>query len=159
VFAASINDNRRMLTTLPSRWAVRSATVALWALAAAGAAFWGLRLSAGGPQAAARAVAPGAAVPSDPAAIARLMGGGPAQASAPVASVASRFQLVGVVGQGARNGIAVLAIDGKPARPYRVGAAVDDALVLLAVEGRRAMIGPAGAQAPSLTLELPPLRK
>lgn len=148
-----------MLTTLPSRWAVRGATFALWTLAAMSAAFWGLRLSAGAPQVPTGAVASGAAIAPDPAAIARLLGGTPVHVAMPAASVGSRFQLVGVVAQGSRNGIALIAVDGKPARPFRVGASLDDNLVLLAVEGRRALVGPAGAQAPALTLELPPLRK
>jgi general secretion pathway protein C len=145
----------RMLTTLPSKWAVRGATFALWMLAAMAAAFWGLRMSAGTPPAPTGGVPGVAPIASDPAAVARLLGGGPVQAGAAMPSMASRFQLVGVVAQGQRNGIALLAIDGKPARPFRVGASLDQGLVLLAVEGRRAMIGPPGAQAPAMTLELP----
>jgi general secretion pathway protein C len=55
--------------------------------------------------------------------------------------------------------MALIAVDGKPARPFRVGATIDEGLVLQAVEGRRARLGP-GVDAPStLTLELPPVRR
>jgi general secretion pathway protein C len=106
--------------------------------------------------------APRAVAAADAAAIARLLGSTPAAAvqSAPAASLASRFQLVGVVA-GARSGggAAVLSVDGKPARPYRVGTSIDDGLVLQSVQGRTATLAATPDGPAVLTLELPPLRQ
>jgi general secretion pathway protein C len=54
------------------------------------------------------------------------------------------------------GGAAVIAVDGKPARPYRVGSTIEEGLVLQSVRGRQAMLGPAAGPA-LVTLELPPL--
>jgi general secretion pathway protein C len=152
-----------MLTPSPATWTVRGATFALWALAAASSAYWGLKL--GGVQPAGSTPAPPtrpvAAV--DPMAIARLLGGTPSAAAlaAPmaVASLASRFQLVGVVaGATSGRGAAVISVDGRPARPFRVGTQVDEGVVLQSVRGRQAVLAPvSGSEV--VTLELPPLRK
>jgi general secretion pathway protein C len=146
-----------MLSPSPS-WTVRGATFALWLLAAASAAYWGLQLGAGPARVAPPADAAHGLAAVDPGAIARLLGGvGAAPAAAPLPSLASRFALVGVVaGERSGGGAAVIAVDGRPARPFRVGSAVDEGLVLQSVQGRRAVLGPPGGAA-ILTLELPPL--
>ncbi|MBY0455495.1 MAG: general secretion pathway protein C [Burkholderiaceae bacterium] len=146
-----------MVKNSESRWAVRLTTLALWALAAASAVYWGLRLSA---PSAGLAVSAAAAAPvaPDAQAVARLLGVGPAVAmpTAPVASAGSRFALLGVLsGRSSGGGAALIAIDGQPAKPFRVGAVVDAGLVLLALEPRQARLGAAGGPA-SLTLEMPP---
>ena len=54
------------------------------------------------------------------------------------------------------EGVALIAVDGKPAKAYAVGSRLDGELVLQAVSLRTASIGTAqGAMA--VTLELPPL--
>ncbi|MDF1480566.1 type II secretion system protein N [Extensimonas sp. H3M7-6] len=137
-------------------WGVRLATLVLWAFAAASVAYWGLRL-AGRPQdAALPAVATAAAAP-DVQAIARLFGAGaaPVAAAVPQPSLASRFKLVGVLaGQQSGGGAALIAVDGKPPKPYRVGAQVEDGLVLLPLGQREARLGPPEGPA-AFTLELP----
>lgn len=149
-----------MVTTMPSSSAARAAAFALWMLAAGSAVFWGLRLSGGTPPI--RAVAAGGRPPPpvDPAAVTRLLGGGaPAATAVAAPSLASRFALVGVVA-GARSGggAAVISVDGKPAKPFRVGSPVEEGLVLQSVKGRTAVLAP-GMQGPAtLTLEVP-LRK
>jgi general secretion pathway protein C len=148
-----------MLTTTPSSWTVRGTAFALWLLVAASAVYWGLKLAAR--PAAVSAPAPGrATVAVDPGAVARLLGGAPVGAVAAAPSLASRFSLVGVVA-GARSGggAAVISVDGKAAKPFRVGSAVDENLVVRSVEGRRAVLGAPGEGPPALTLELPPPRK
>jgi len=148
-----------MVSNSQSRWAVRSATFFLWGLAAASAAYWALKLSR--PQSFAAAPAVRATAPADAAAVARLLGFSPRAAlpSAPAPGLASRFALVGVVAGPSRRGAALIAIDGKPARPFRVGSVLEDGLLLQAVEGRRAVLA-ASAEGPALlTLELPVLRK
>lgn len=137
-------------------WGVRLATFVLWLLAAASVAYWGLRL-AGRPQDAALPAVAAAAAAPDVQAIARLLGAGaaPVAAAAPQPSLASRFALIGVLaGQQSGGGAALIAVDGKPPKPYRVGAQVEDGLVLLALGLREARLGPPGGPA-TLTLELP----
>jgi general secretion pathway protein C len=95
-------------------------------------------------------------VPADPAAVARLLGASPAStAAAPVASLASRFVLVGVVASPSHKGAALIAVDGKPAKPFRVGSAVDDRLVLQSVGSRRAVLAESTDGPAVVTLELP----
>lgn len=151
-----------MLTQSPATWTVRGATFALWALAAASVAYWVFQLGGGSAGLNAPVPPPRQVAAGDPAAIARLLGSTPAAAAvaAPAASLASRFQLLGVAaGASSGRGAAVIAVDGKPGRPYRVGQAIEEGLLLQAVQGRRATLA-ASADGPAvLTLELPPLRK
>ena len=147
-----------MLTLTPATWTVRGATLALWALAAASAVFWGLKL--GGTSAPVLAPLPPAraVLSADPGAIARLLGGSPdvATATASQPTLASRFQLVGVVaGERSGAGAAVISVDGRPARPYRVGTSLDQGLVLQSVRGRSASIATSMSAQPLLTLDLP----
>lgn len=144
-----------MLMKSQSQWGLRLATFSVWALAAASAVYWGLKFVAA-PQAAAVAVPEAKAVPADPARTALLLGAVPAVATAaPVVSVASRFALVGVVAGVSHAGAALIAVDGKPAKPYRVGSVVEDGYVLQSVAPRRAVLAEAMDAAPALTLELP----
>jgi general secretion pathway protein C len=147
-----------MVSNSSSRWTVAGATFAVWALVAASAVYWGTRLSSAGGGSVAPAVVRTAA-PADPAVVARVLGAGPALATAgPAASPASRFSLLGVVASNGRDGAALIAVDGRPARPYRVGAQVEEGLVLQSVEPRRVALGSTPDGPPSVTLELP-LRK
>lgn len=146
-----------MLTPTPATRTVRGATLALWALAAGSVAFWGLKL--GGTSSPVLAPLPARAVlAGDPGAIARLLGGAPAMAAATPSqpTLASRFQLVGVVaGERSGAGAAVISVDGRPARPYRVGSSLDQGLVLQSVHGRSASIASSMSAPPLLTLQLP----
>ncbi len=148
-----------MVSTLQSRWAVAGSTFVLWALVAASAVYWGLKLTAR-----AGAVAAPVAVrtppPADPVAVARLLGSSPkGPEGVPVASVSSRFVLTGVVASRNRQGAALIAVDGKPAKPFGVGAAVEEGLVLQSVEGRRAVLAATMEGPATVTLELPATRK
>jgi general secretion pathway protein C len=98
-------------------------------------------------------------VPVDPVAVARLMGSSPAAIGTPAPSVASRFTLVGVVAGQAHGGAALIGVDGKPAKPFRVGTPVTEGLLLQAVEPRRALLAPSMEAPAAVTLDLPPLRK
>ncbi|MBP6598950.1 MAG: general secretion pathway protein C [Giesbergeria sp.] len=148
-----------MAKNTDNRWALRLATLALWLLAGASVVYWGLRLSA--PAAGVPVPAAAAALPQpDAAALARLLGvmalDAPAVVAAPVASVASRFALVGVLaGRSSGAGAALIAVDSQPAKPFRVGAKVDAGLVLQSVGARQARLG-AALRGPTLvTLEIP----
>ena len=156
------NDNPAMhkqtVNHTPRRWWLRWVTFALAALAAASATVWGLKLSAQG--GAVQTSGPVAALAlSDPQAMARALGGGMAGAAAPgapeAAPLSKRFKLVGVVAGPAPKGYALIAVDGKPAQPFRVGAVLEDGLMLQSVAPRSAALA-ASREAPALvTLELP----
>ncbi len=153
------NDNPGMVSTLQSKWAVAGSTFVLWGLVAASGAYWAMKLGSGG----ASAPTPPASrspAPADPAAVSRLLGATPRPADAgPVASLSSRFVLLGVVASKGQQGTALIAVDGRPPKPFRVGANVDETLVLQSVEGRRAVLAP-NMQAPAaLVLDLPAVRK
>jgi general secretion pathway protein C len=146
----------------PATLTLRGATLALAALAAGSAVFWGLRLGAAPAGLDVPAPPPRPVAAADPAAIARLLGSAPVAGAVPVAapSLASRFQLLGVAaGVASGGGAAVISVDGKPARPYRVGAAIEEGLVLQSVKGRTATLAATPVGPPLLTLELPPVRQ
>ena len=151
---------------MQSIWPPRAATLVVWLLAGASTVFWGLRLmSVAPPDPAVSEIRssgqPGDSV-ADTAALARLLGAGTvvASATAAPAPVASRFALTGVIAQHQRAGaapvgVALISIDGKPARPYRVGDRLDEAYLLQSV-GSASVVLAAFAQAPpGLTLSLP----
>jgi general secretion pathway protein C len=90
----------------------------------------------------------------DTTAAARSLGAMPVQAVA-APSLASRFQLIGVLDGGPNAGAALIAVDGKLPKPFRVGALVADGLVLQGTETKRVSLG-SGVHGPSaLTLDLP----
>lgn len=130
----------------------------LWALVAASALYWGLRLFTP-----AKPLPPQTGVASLNAAprgdLTRLFGVDapppPVEAAPPPST---RFQLVGVVAPrgGAQGGVALIAVDGKPARAYRVGATVEGDTVLQQVRQRGASLGPRDGVA-NVSLEIPPL--
>lgn len=140
----------------PARWPAASATLGLWALAAASVVFWGLRLSAPNDGLAPPAVIAPPVSAIDSAAVAQLFGVLPAQAVVKnQPDAASRFALMGVIADSAQRGAALIAVDGKPARPFRVGMSVGEGYVLQSVGVRQATLG-ASIDAPAaLTLQLP----
>ena len=126
---------------------------AVWALVAGSALFWGLRLFVKAPQAPVQTSLAelGASARGD---LKRVFGPDPvvvAQATEPEPAANARFQLIGVVsprGSGADNqGLALIAVDGKPAKAYRVGSVVDGQTVLQSVRARGAALGPRGGAA------------
>jgi general secretion pathway protein C len=141
----------------------RLSAFVLWALVAATAVFWGLRLWVTAPAAPAYAVPVGeaTAVRGD---LSRLLGSAPVATTAAAVSpeASSRFRLLGIMApKGASadaeaHGVALIAVDGKMAKAYAVGAHLDTDLVLKSVSLRTASIGSAQG-APAITLELPPL--
>jgi general secretion pathway protein C len=152
-----VHDNRRMLARL-------SAFV-IWAVVAATAVFWGLRLFVRAPSAPLHtaSLADTGAVRGD---LTRLLGVTPtASAEAPMAQpeLASRFRLVGVMAPrpaaasaGSQQGVALIAVDGKPAKAYAVGTRLDGDMVLQSVSLRSAAIGVAQGDV-AVRLELPAL--
>ena len=158
------NDNPPMQTHSHHLWWLRIATFSLAALAAASAAYWVLKWIAAAATGATAAPIYAAPPQTDPQVVARLLGGGQLGlatglqgAVAAPDNAASRFKLSGVVADRAQGGYALISIDGKPAKPYRVGAQVDEALVLHSVAARSAALAASPDAPVSLTLELPKL--
>jgi len=153
-----VNHNPPMMTNSYSKWGARLGTLALWALAGASVVYWGLRLSARPVGLTVPVVAPAAAAP-DAQAMARLLGvpaAGAAAARAPAASLTSRFALIGVLaGRSSGGGAALIAVDGQSAKPFRVGAVVDEGLVLQSLDPRQARLGASVDGPATLTLDMP----
>jgi general secretion pathway protein C len=146
-----------MVTDRASNWTVRGVTFVVWAVAAASAAYWVMKFAGSDPSVPRVAAASRQAAPADPMVVARLLGHTTSAAPATVTqpSSSSRLSLIGVVADRSQRGAALIAVDGKPAKPYRVGTAVDEGLVLQSVQPRKATLGPSVDGPASVTLELP----
>ncbi|MBU6224843.1 MAG: general secretion pathway protein C [Burkholderiales bacterium] len=83
----------------------------------------------------------------------KALGAAPVQSAS--ASLASRFVLVGVMDGGPSQGVALISVDGKPAKPYRLGQTVSDGLVVVGTGPKKAELGPQMGVTSSLVLELP----
>ncbi|KQU86283.1 hypothetical protein ASC78_26120 [Variovorax sp. Root318D1] len=139
-----------------ARWHAPVATTGLWALAAGAAVFWGLRLASPAEPVAAAATMPRPSVSADADAVARLLGAVSASEAAPtMPEAASRFALSGVVADPFNQGAALISIDGKPPRPFRVGSRVGDNYVLQSVGVRSATLGASASGPAAFTLQLP----
>jgi len=125
-------------------------------LAAGAAVFWALRLASPADAVAAAATMPRAPVAADAEAVARLLGVVTVTSNAPVApEAASRFALSGVVADPSNQGAALISIDGKPPRPFRVGSKVGESYVLQSVGVRAATLGAQRDGPAAFTLQLP----
>jgi general secretion pathway protein C len=161
-FLSMINHNPLMLSyrlsfatafSASSRLVLPAASLLVWGAVAFSAVTWGLRWSATG-VAPSNATTAAQALPEvDVSAAARTLGASPVAFAAP--TLASRFQLQGVMAGGPNVGAALIAVDGKPAKPYRVGAVVADGLLLQSAQGRRVTLAAAMDGSQSLVLELP----
>jgi len=89
----------------------------------------------------------------DALAVSQALGAAPLQSAS--ASLASRFVLIGVMDGGPSKGVALISVDGKPAKPYRLGQTVSDGFVVLVTGPKKAELGPQLGAASSLVLELP----
>ena len=124
-----------------------------WALVVGSAVAWALKLFVVAPPLPARTpVASSAALARGD--LTRLFGADappPVAMAAPEPAADARFQLIGVVNprssQAAQEGLALIAVDGKPAKAFRVGSRVDGDNVLQSVAARGATLGPRGGAA------------
>jgi general secretion pathway protein C len=141
-------------------WMPRLAAFAVALLLGASGVYWVLRWPV--PDAGPRLPLAGARdeLPlADAAALARLLGDGKAvdgpAAVAAAPQAASRFRLTGIIAAASGQGLALLSIDGKPPKPYPVGAQLEPGWMLQSVEARRIALA-TDAKAPvGLRLELP----
>ena len=90
----------------------------------------------------------------DATAVNKALGATPTQSA--TASLASRFLLVGVMDGGPTQGVALISVDGKPAKPYRVGQSVSENLVVVATGPKKAELGPQVGASSTFVLDLPP---
>ncbi len=132
----------------------------LWALAAGSAAFWflqNLAVSSSDTASTSQMMAASSPKQNDNLTpqVALALGAinpvAPTSASV-LAAMQARFQLQGIVANGTRGAV-LISVDGKPAKPYRVGAAIEDGLEVTSVKARSAAMGSNGTEA--FTLELP----
>jgi general secretion pathway protein C len=143
-----------------ARTMTRLAALGVWLLVAVCAAYWGFKLlvqpAPVPPQA--NTLSSGQALRGD---LTRLLGAEPEPEAPVVVAAASRFRLIGVVAPrspvAAAEGLALITVDGKPARAYRVGAVIEGDLVLQRVRARGADLGARGAPAASVALDVAPL--
>ncbi len=138
----------------------RLSAFVIWALVAAGTVFWGMRLLVRADPVPANAVVVGETtqVRGD---LSRLLGAEPVASVALAPQASSRFKLLGVMAakpspSGMTPGVALISIDGKPARAFKAGAQLEDQLVLKNVSLRTASIGAAEGNT-SFVLEIPVL--
>ena len=132
-------------------WAPRLAALAIAALAAGSAAYWWLKFPSAPALNMPAAIAGASSQPNNPpdaSTLARALGAnaasaaqaaGPANEPARV-NVLSRLALQGVIASGSRAGTALIAVDGKPARAFRVGHRVEGDLLLQAVTTKQVVL-------------------
>ncbi len=133
---------RSLHPAIPVSAAPRWLAAGLWLLAGLTASYWGLR--AWGDAELVSVPAPAAeSATADPEAVARGLGAVTAVAAQGEAIEASQHVLLGVVRDAAGRGAALIASDGKPARPYRIGAELPGGLRLRELTPREALLGPA----------------
>ncbi len=131
----------------------------LWLAAGLSVGYWVLQVLGRSPL---TPVAVSAGLPEapEPAALARVLGATPQAAevvAGPMAAtpLSSRYQLVGVVADRADGGAALIAFDGQPPRPYRVGATLEGGVVLQTVQRRSVRLVPSGNNDQAFELSLP----
>ncbi len=144
--------------------AYRIATATAWLLVGLCVAFWFTRiLGAGAAFGTTQAATVGGsdATPAAPDTAQLIFGFGgvmsAVRSESPVAAP-SNYTLLGVVRQGrgdSSRSVALIAANGGAAKPFRVGAAVADGLVLKSVAQRSAELAPSMQAPATQTLELP----
>ena len=143
-----------MVTNTYSRWKVGAGTFVLWFLAIACVVFWGLKLSASQLGQGAPALPAAPTVVDIPSLIRAL--GGTEVAARPVSAAPTRDTLVGVLaGTRSGHGAALIEVDGKPAKHYRIGAEVAEGMVLVSVNKREAHLGFTPNGPTAVTLQMP----
>lgn len=131
----------------------------IWLAAGLSAGYWAL-LAVGRSPPTPVAAAPVSLPVADPATVARALGAREAPpatetAQAP-APVVTRYTLLGVVSSPGRQGAALIAVGDEPARPFRVGATVDNGLVLQAVGRGAVRLGATVSGPTTVELSMPP---
>lgn len=144
---------------LSARVVLALCTLTVWSAVAYSAVGWWLRdvpsTALSVDPATQRSTALGASPEAiDTPAVARALGAtAPTVQAAP--TLASRLQLIGVINGEGQTSVALISVDGKPAKPFPLGKPVTDGLVLQSTQAKRVHLG-ASVDGPStLSLDLP----
>ncbi|MBS1186973.1 MAG: hypothetical protein H6R04_991 [Burkholderiaceae bacterium] len=122
----------------PSKHLRPVATFALFLLLCASFAYWGMRMFTPAPRPHA---APAAPPPANVEAAGSLFGG-----RATAAKTGGHFLLKGVVGGGSANGVAIISINGQPARAVPIGAEVAPGVTVSEVGVRHVQLSEGGVR-------------
>lgn len=144
-----------MKTRLAPSWSLRLITLAVWLVAVLCGAYWALKFVTVKPISA-NAAAFTPAIVVDSSAVAKLLGAiDNVAGKATITPASSNYALFGLAMTGGGQGVALIATDGKPAKPYRVGSNVADDLVLKSVSRTEAILATSVSAADGMKLELP----
>lgn len=144
-----------MKTRSASIWSLRLITLAVWLLAVLFGAFWAMKFVTVKPVNAAYAVT-SPAIAIDSQAIAKLLGAPDLVATkATITPASSNYALFGLATTDGGAGVALIATDGKPAKPYRVGSKVADEWVLKSISRTEAILATGMNAADGMKLDLP----
>ena len=136
-------------------WTLRLFTFIVWAAVGLCVAYWAFKFVTTKPVEATAAVALPAVV-VDTKAIAKLLGATDNIATQAINTPANaKFSLFGLAATSTGHGIALIAIEDKPAKPYRVGAKVTDDLVLKSISKVNAILAVSLSAPDGPKLELP----
>lgn len=131
-------------------WWPGALTAAVWAGVAASVFYWGVQLTASQTRPVqAVSVAAAESRGHSTSVVALALGHA---AVIRVSPVNNQFKLLGVLASSSGQGSALIAVDGLPPRPYRVGQTVHEGWTLLSLTRRQAKLKSSGAQ---LVLDLP----
>ncbi len=148
-----------MLASTQTRIVLHATTFVVWALAASCVSYWVLQLTSNselGNRVSTATSSEPLNSAADTASMARLLGEIAPQAAAPVNN-SNRFSLKGVVSGARGQEAALIAIDDKPAKAFRVGSAVEDGLFLQSATTRKVSLSASPNGPAVMTLEMPPL--
>lgn len=136
-------------------WTLRLFTLLIWLLVGLCAAYWTFKFATTKAiEATATPAAPTVVVDSK--AIGRLLGATDNIAVKAINTPANtKFVLFGLAGSTGGQGYALIALDGKPAKPYRVGSLVADDLVLKSISKTGVLLATSLKAPDGVTLELP----
>lgn len=138
-----------------NRWTLRLFTLLVWLLVGLCAAYWAFKFVTTKPVEATAALATPTVV-VDSKAIAKLLGATDTVSKQPTNTAAStKFTLFGLAATAGGKGYALIALDGKPARPYRVGSLVADDLMLKSISKTGVVLAASLTSPEGVTLELP----
>jgi general secretion pathway protein C len=136
-------------------WSLRLITLLMWMSVGLCAAYWAFKFVTTKPVVAAPVAAPTVVVDSK--AIGKLLGASDIVAVKPVVVPVSttKYLLFGIASTVRGTGVALIGIDDKPARPYRLGSKVADDLVLKSLTKTKAVLAASATAPDGVTLELP----
>lgn len=136
-------------------WTLRLFTFLVWAAVGLCAAYWAFKFITTKPVEATAAIATPAVV-VDIKAVAKLLGATDGIAAKSTNTLASvKLTLFGLATSPSGHGIALIATEDKPAKPYRVGAKVTDDLVLKSISKVDATLAASSTAPDGQKLELP----